>query len=168
MRVRDRDRHPDVARRALAFAMLFAPAAMATAAASEDEPVGESLVRRFWNAFSLAAWDDLDSLVLPTYRHHTPDSSITLNGFKNGGRWVRRGLAGYELAVDALVSRGDTVAVRWTAQGTHVASFYGERVTGKVIVTRGMNFHRIEQQRIAEDWEVIDFDGFKRQLGAAR
>jgi predicted ester cyclase len=167
MHVHDRDHQPDTTRRALAFAVLLAPAAMTAAAASEDEPVGENLARRFWNAVGLAAWDDLDALVLPTYRHHTPGSSITLNGFKNDGRWVHHGLAGYELTIDALVSQGDTVAVRWTAQGTHVASFYGERVTGKVIVTRGMAFHRIEQQRIAEDWGVIDFDGFKRQLGAA-
>jgi steroid delta-isomerase-like uncharacterized protein len=145
--------------------MLLAPAA-AMAANAADEPSAQALVRRFWDVFSRGAWSELDALVLPTYRHHTPDNSITLAEFKNGGAWVRRGLAGCLLTIDALVSNADTVAVRWTAQGVHVASFYGEPVSGKLIVTRGMNFHRIKQGRIAEDWEVIDFDGFKRQLGA--
>lgn len=165
MRVEKRDRQPDTARRALTLAMILAPAAAIPGKAA-DEPSGEYLVRRFWDAFSQGSWSELDVLVLPIYRHHTPDSSITLDGFKNGGRWIYRGLAGYLLTIDALVSNADTVAVRWTAQGVHVASFYGEPVSGKLIVTRGMNFHRIEQGRIAEDWEVIDFDGFKRQLGA--
>lgn len=168
MPIRERYRQPDAARRMVALAMLLAPSAMVAAAAGEEQPAGEALVRRFWNAFSLGAWDDLDSLVLPTYRHHAPDNSMTLNGFKNDGKWIHRGLAGYVLTIDALISQGDTVAVRWNGQGVHVSSFYGERVSSKVIVMRGMSFHRIEQQRIAEDWEVIDLDGFKRQLGTAR
>jgi predicted ester cyclase len=168
MQAHEKDRRPDTARRAFSLAMLLAPTAIATAAASDEPPVGESLVRRFWNAFGLGALDDLDALVLPTYRHHMPDSSRTLAGFKNDCRWLHRGLAGFALSIDALVSQGDTVAARWNAQGVHVSSIYGERVSGKVIVLRGMSFHRIEQQRIAEDWEVSDFDGFKRQLGAAR
>ena len=55
------------------------------------------------------------------------------------------------------------------AERVHVASFYGEPVSGKLIVTRGMNFHRIEQRphRPQEErWEVSSISTVQsRQLG---
>jgi len=171
MGLEKKEQRPKLARRAFALAMMFAPAASMAADTTDNatgDATGEAPVRRFWNAFGLGAWDDLDALVLPTYRHHTSDSAMTLAGFKHGGAWLHRGLAGFVSKIDALVAEGDTVAVRWNAQGVHLRSFYGEPASGKVIVMRGMTFHRIEKGRIAEDWEVIDYDDFKRQLGAER
>lgn len=124
----------------------------------------ETVIRRFWEAFNRSEWSGLDALVSAEYRHHPPGRSLTLDQFKDGGKWVHRGLADYELRIEALVEQNDVVATRWTARGTHVGSFFGEKPTGREISVRGMHFHRMVDGKIAEDWEVIDFDGFKRQL----
>ena len=134
------------------------------AAATPDADQNAALVRKFWDAFNRAAWDELDALVAPTYRHQPTERVLTLAEFKRGGRWVHRGLADYRLDIGDLVHADGTVAVRWTARGRHVGSMFGEPPTGKLIITYGMHFHRIAQGRIAEDWEVIDFDHFRRQL----
>ena len=57
------------------------------------------------------------------------------------------------------------MAIRRTARGKHVGQFFGETPTGKEIVVQGMHFHKFVDGGIAEDWKVIDFDGFKRQIG---
>lgn len=129
-----------------------------------DPGVAEVIVRKFWDAFNRAAWDELDTLVSPAYAHHPPGQSLTLAQFKEGGAWVHRGLANYHLRIDALVASNGVVAVRWTAQGIHAGSYFGEAPTRREIVVQGMCFHTIAGGRIVEDWETIDFDGFKRQL----
>lgn len=159
-----------VTRRSVGSALLAVPVAAlgaglhAQAAAHTTEGPGAALVRRFWSAFNRQAWSELDALVATDYAHHTPSGSLDLAHFKEGGQWVHRGLANYRLAIEDLLESATTVAIRWTATGLHAGSFFGEPASGRLITTPGMHFHRIARGRIAEDWEVIDFDAFRRQL----
>ena len=91
---------------------------------------------------------------------------MNLAQFKAGGQWVHNGLANYRLVIDSLVQDGNEVATRWTARGTHSASFYGEPVSGKEVVVQGMTFFVFSGGKISEDHEVIDLEGFGRQLKA--
>jgi predicted ester cyclase len=124
----------------------------------------EAVVRKFWDAFNRAAWNELEDLVLPTFVHHPPGKTLRLSQFIAGGGWVHQGLANYTLTIDALLTSSTEVAIRWTACGRHVGSFFGETPTNREIRVQGMHFHAVSNGRIAEDWEVIDFDGFKDQL----
>lgn len=142
--------------------VLVAPAQ----APAAPRPAPEVLVRKFWDAFNRAAWSELDALVAPGYRHHPGDKSLTLEEFKQGGAWVHQGLRPYALHIDRLIVQGDRVAIAWTAKGTHVGSFFGEKPTGREVRVQGMHIFRIEAGLLAEDWEVIDMDGFRKQLGA--
>jgi predicted ester cyclase len=99
-----------------------------------------------------------------TYAHHPPGKNLTLAQFKAGGSWVHQGLAHYHLTIDALVATDREVAIRWTARGVHAGSFFGEPPTNREVTVQGMHFHAIQDGRIAEDWEVIDFEGLKNQL----
>jgi steroid delta-isomerase-like uncharacterized protein len=150
---------------ACATLALHQTTAVAEPAAPAPARSGEAVVRQFWNAFNRADWAALDGLVTPNYLHHPPGQSLTLQQLKDGGAWVHQGLANYELTIDDLIQQGDKVAIRWTARGKHVGSFFGEQPTGKEIVVQGMHFHTIVDGKISEDREVIDFDGFKQQLG---
>lgn len=132
-----------------------------------DSASPEQVVRRFWSAFNRAAWNELDGLAVSSYRHHTDGGDLTLAQFKEGGTWVHHGLAHYDLHIDALVVQGELVAIRWTARGQHEGSMFGETPTHREIVTHGMHFMRVVSGKVAEDWEVIDFGEFRRQLTQA-
>jgi predicted ester cyclase len=142
----------------------IAPAGAQSAASNPESRRSETVVRRFWDAFNRAAWAELDDLVTPDYAHHPPGKTLTLAQFKSGGAWVHKGLANYDLSIDSLVASDREVAIRWTARGIHVGSFFGETPTHRAVEVQGMTFHAISHGRIAEDWEVIDFDGFKNLL----
>ena len=75
-------------------------------------------------------------------------------------------MANYQLTIDSLVQDNNQVATRWTATGIHRGSFFGETPTQKQVVVRGMTFFVFTGTRISEDFEVIDFDGLRRQVQA--
>jgi len=67
--------------------------------------------------------------------------------------------------VEAVVSGGDTVAMRLTLRGTHEGEFMGVEPTGKTIEVGSVVFTRIEDGGIAERWTQPDQLGLMRQLG---
>jgi predicted ester cyclase len=100
----------------------------------------------------------------PGFAHHPPGKTLTLAEFKEGGAFVHRAFADYTLTIDELIVSGDNVAVRWTASGTHVGSFFGEAPTGRRVAVQGMTMHHVSAGRITDDFEVIDLAGLRTVL----
>jgi predicted ester cyclase len=147
--------------------LLLTPIPLALAGAALAGPAqgpGEAVVRRFWDALNRGALDELDACVTPGYRHHPNGATQTLADFKSGAKWILGNTTDYRLEIHDLVENGDRVAIRWTASGQHTGSYFGEKPTGKLVTSYGMHFYRVEGGRIAEDWEVIDFAAFRKQL----
>lgn len=66
--------------------------------------------------------------------------------------------------VDAVITDGDLVVVRYTATGTHEGTFQGYAPTGKPVIWTGINIYRIECGRIAETWSEVDALGRIEQM----
>lgn len=66
--------------------------------------------------------------------------------------------------VDDLFVTGDRVAVRWTAEGTHQADFWGIESTDNEIHLSGIDIVRVEDDRISEVWTVYDSATLLQQL----
>lgn len=78
---------------------------------------------------------------------------------------AHEGLADLRFTIDEAVAEGDLVAVRSTATGVHEGEFMGAPPTGEEVQFRAMNFFRIEDGEIAEDWALWDAFGLMGQLG---
>jgi predicted ester cyclase len=130
-----------------------------------DDIAAETIVR-FLGAYNAGAWDELDPLVTPGYRHHNNASVLDLAGFKSGAQWIRAGLPDFHLEIDAIVREGDRAAVRFTGTGTHARSMFGEAPTARVVELHGIAIYRFEDGRIAEDWEAMDEHDLRVQIGA--
>jgi len=100
------------------------------------------------------------------YVHRNNDAALTLGQFKQGAVWIRKALPDFVLEVADLIGEGDRVAARWIGRGTHVASMFGEPVTGETVTIYGTTIYRFEGGRIAEDWEAMDEADLRRQVGA--
>ena len=149
----------------LAVALAAASSASTPSLAQNiDKAQQERAVRQFWDSFNRKAWSELDELVTADYRHHPPGKSLNLAQFKAGGQWIHSGIANYHLAIDSLVQDGNQVATRWTARGTHSGSLFGEPVSERDLLVQGTTFFSFTGSKISEDHEVIDMEGFRRQL----
>lgn len=67
--------------------------------------------------------------------------------------------------IEDLLAEGDRVMVRWTNTGTHVGEFAGIPPTGRSFQIAGIDVYRIEADRLAEHWHVIDELRLLQQLG---
>lgn len=67
--------------------------------------------------------------------------------------------------VDQVVAKGDLVAVRWTARGTHQGRFLGVPATGNQVVFTGINIYRIACGKIAGGYSEADGVAVLEQIG---
>lgn len=69
------------------------------------------------------------------------------------------------LQVDALITQGDEVCVRYTERGTSVKSFRGMGPTGKSYELTAMEWFEIKGGLICRRWGARDSASQNRQLG---
>ncbi len=67
--------------------------------------------------------------------------------------------------VEDEINEGHKSAAHWTMCGTHQGPFLGNPPTGRPIAVQGIIFARIENERIAEDWILVDQMDLLQQLG---
>lgn len=70
------------------------------------------------------------------------------------------------MTINDIIAEGDTVAARFTVEGTHKGRFGGIEPTGNRISGTSMVFYRIEDGKIVERW--LEFDNLEmlKQLDA--
>ena len=66
--------------------------------------------------------------------------------------------------VEAVITDGDLVVVRYRATGTHDGEFQGYAPTGETVTWTGTNIYRIACGRIAETWSEVDALGRIAQM----
>jgi steroid delta-isomerase-like uncharacterized protein len=71
----------------------------------------------------------------------------------------------WHVDIDDLIVEGQLAAARWHGQMTHNGPFRGQAPTGRRISLSGTNVYRIEDGRIAAEWEQMDSLGMLQQLG---
>ena len=118
----------------------------------------EQLIRRFydecWNTGNTAA---IDAFVAPAYQAQYLDTMRATHAAFPGLRWV----------LDEMVAEGDTVAVRWTLQGTQRGDYLGIAPTGNRVNWPGATFFHLAGGKIADRTVHADPGALRQQLGAS-
>ena len=107
----------------------------------------------------------LDELVVPDFTFHS--ASRTIRGREAFEQFLTMFLNAFpdlHLMIEDLIGEGDCVSVRYTYRGTHQAAFMGIAPTGKQITVMGLEFLRLANGKILEEWINEDF---MEQLGHA-
>ena len=79
---------------------------------------------------------------------------------------LRAAFPDLQFTVEDMVADGDTVAVRYTGQGTQQGPIWGIPPTGKRMRYTGILIWRFVAGQIAEHWAEPDRLGILQQLGA--
>lgn len=134
----------------------------------------KELVRRLLvEAFGRGDLDVLDELLAEDFVGHAPAEPG--HGAETQDRdrvaeeieRAHEGLADLRFTVDEIIAEGNLVAVRSTATGVHEGEFMGVPPTGEQVEFRAMNFFRIEDGEVIEDWALWDAVTLMGQLGIA-
>jgi predicted ester cyclase len=127
-----------------------------------------SPIRRIFDeAFNVGNLEVVDEVLAPD--HHT---HITIGGAPNGPQGLKMIIAMFRAAfpdlwciVEDEITVGDKFAARWALHGTQKGMFLGNPPTGKQVDVPGLVFGRTENERIIEDWILIDQMEILEQLG---
>ena len=127
----------------------------------------KAAIRRFIvDAWSGGNVDVIDEVVHPDVIDHNPGPGQAggLDGQKQVLRMFRAAFD-MKITLDLLLSDGDYVIDRWTAQMKHKADFMGIPATGKAATITGMDISRFENGKVKELWHMEDQAGLLVQLG---
>ena len=108
-------------------------------------------------------------LISPLAKFHVPEQPEPLQGPKGYLMIIammRSGFPDIQWTLEEMIAEGDKVAVRYTMQGTHQGEFFGFAATGKSILVQAINFYRLVDDQIVEEYGQPDMLGLLRQIGA--
>jgi steroid delta-isomerase-like uncharacterized protein len=123
------------------------------------------LVRRSWQLPDNL--EIIDEVYTPDLVWHDPDGDI------KGAEEARQFVSTYKTAfpdlqttVEDVIAEGDKVVTRWTVRGTHQGEVeeFGPP-TGRRAEITGITIHRIEGDKIVEEWNSYDNLSVMQQLG---
>lgn len=95
------------------------------------------------------------------YVHHGPEGAEIrgIEAVRAFAASILSASADRSAVVEQQVVEGDLVVTRFVSRGTHTGTFRGMEPTGNEWVTEGICISRIEDGKIAEDWELVHHSG---------
>jgi steroid delta-isomerase-like uncharacterized protein len=118
-----------------------------------------------WDNWNIAV---ADTFLTDDYRLHAPGVPVPLDRETTKQVVAMYGRAFPDLnhTVDEWVVEGDTVAARWTVNGTHQGEFQGIPASGKSIKLSGITVHHLAGGKLRETWLTFDTATLLQQIGA--
>ena len=108
-------------------------------------------------------------LISPVARFYVPGQPEPLTGPKGYLMTIammRNGFPNIQWTIEDMIKENGKVAVRFTMRGTHQGTFFGVPATGKKVVVQAMNFYRLVDDQIIEEFGQPDMLGLLTQIGA--
>lgn len=127
----------------------------------------QQVVQRYWDA----KWNQRDAagiaeLVSPNIRYHGPAvSASSSEEYLQIYESLLSALDDTNVTVEELINEGDKVVSRVVLRGVHVGSLLGLAPTGRPFVFPIVTIFRIEDGRIAEEYQMYDGLDLLNQLG---
>ena len=66
---------------------------------------------------------------------------------------------------DDFIADENKVAVRWSAQGTHLGSFFDTKPTHHEIFYSGMTIYTLHDDKVSSYWALVDVHSILKQIG---
>ena len=128
----------------------------------------KAVIRRWLEAWNTKDLDSAIDLLAPEYVRHDANLPDVV-----GPRAQREFIAGvlnafpdFDLKPDQLIADENLVVVRSVVRGTHRSEFLGVPATGREVTFQAMDVFRLSDNKIVEQWVVIDALGLLQQIGA--
>ena len=147
-----------------------APGADAAATPDDLTAASRRLLEEVFNTGNTALADELIAADAVNHDPALPEALRTLRGpaaLKQTVATYRAAFPDVRMTVDDAVREGDTVVLRWHAEGTHRGELAGLAPTGGRVTVTGISIDEWKDGKIVEAWVEWDNLGLARQIGAA-
>jgi steroid delta-isomerase-like uncharacterized protein len=110
--------------------------------------------------------EGLAAIIADDYIQHNPTVPAGLAGLQDGLRGFLSVFPDLAVELQDLIAEGDRVVARMRWSGTHSAALFGMAATGRSASWEGIDIWRVENGKLAEHWDVVDWAGLMAQLQA--
>jgi predicted ester cyclase len=141
-----------------------AGAAEDCSSATRAEAVGAALLERYVaavNAHDTSAFPDIHT---ESYIQHSGRSPSGLAAQIENFRGIFARMPDVQARVEDRIIAGDKVVARMTFSATHTQRLLDIAPTGRRFTLRTIDIWRVENGKLAEHWDIVDFAGLQRQL----
>jgi steroid delta-isomerase-like uncharacterized protein len=125
--------------------------------------------KQFVQFINTAGENLAQQLISPVAKFYVPGQLKPLQGPKGYLTIIammRSGFPDIQWTVEDMISENNKVAVRFIMRGTHQGEFFGVPPTGKPIAVQAMNFYRLADDQIIEEFGQPDMLGLLTQIRA--
>lgn len=144
--------------------LLFTENAMSRATNHPQAEANRSLVRRFAQIAQTKELSELEEIIAEGYIQHNPMVPAGLKGLQEGFGHFLQIFPDATATIQHLICEGDLVVGHFTWEATHSGTFLGVPATGKKVAWKSMDIWRVENGKLAEHWDVIDWAGFLKKV----
>lgn len=117
-------------------------------------------------AFNSGNFSILNDIIHPDYQYSSPDSRMTgIDQLKEFIQSFRTAFPDLKIRIDDILTSDDRTCTSFTLTGTHKENFMGIPPTKKTVEVRGVVISKFQDNKISEEWEILDNLGFFQQLG---
>jgi steroid delta-isomerase-like uncharacterized protein len=135
----------------------------------EQVEITTAFFKQFVQFINTADENLAQQLISPVAKFHAPGQPEPLQGPKGYLMIIammRTGFPDIQWTIEDMITENDKVAVRFTMRGTHQGKFFGVPATYRTIVVQAMNFYRLADDQIIEEFGQPDMLGLLTQIGA--
>ena len=136
-----------------------------------DDPkkVMNRFVEELWNKRRL---DVADAIFAKDCVTHQLRSGVPTDAVPRGPQAMKEHVAGWiasfpdlHFSIEQMLGEGDRVVMHLLMEGTHQGAWLGIPASGKKVQIRMFTVHRIVEDKIVEDWVLVESLGLFQQLG---
>lgn len=144
-----------------------------TEGASTQAGIGEQSRRLLEEGLNEGKFDLVDQLVAPDAVSHDPAMPARLREqrgpqlSRSVAEMYRSAFPDVRATIDEVIEAGDSVVLRWHAEGTHKGELEGLAPTGARASVTAISIDHWRDGKIVESWTEWDNLGLARQIGAA-
>ena len=113
------------------------------------------------NAHDTSAFGDIHA---ENYIQHSGRSPNGLAAQIENFRTIFARMPDVQARVEDRIIQGDKVVARMTFSATHTQPMQGIAPTGRRFTLRTIDIWRVENGKLAEHWDIVDYAGLQKQL----
>jgi steroid delta-isomerase-like uncharacterized protein len=129
-----------------------------------DTEANKALVKRYFTAIEEGDLTALDEVVSTDYQDHAPGRQPGRGALKAAAQTLRVAFPDMTSTVTHMLAEGDLIAGRNRVTGTQRGPFGEFPATGNRVDFTALQLFRVEDELIAEHWEIFDETTLTQQL----
>ena len=133
-------------------------------AATRAETIGSALLDKYVAAVNAHDTSSFPEIHTESYIQHSGRSPNGLPAQIENFRGIFARMPDVRAQVEDRIIAGDKVVARMTFSATHTQPLQGIAPTGRRFTLRTIDIWRVENGKLAEHWDIVDYAGLQKQL----